>query len=265
MATENIPTSPLTGEVMFYKQPEPLNKEAHKKLGLNPSTTPFAFAKDAHAVPLIVGEFGPVSLNFPIIFAGAEYQPLAIMSIRAGGNLFIGDDGQYAAGVYIPAFIRRYPFVMANAPEEGQMIVCIDRGADIIAENGDTPLFENGEPSEFTKKCMEFCTNFEVERRKTDDFLKTLKDLDLFVPREITFTPTEEDGSPGTPIKISDHYSPSEEKVKELPDKTKLELMNSGALQQIHAHWNSMLLWERLVQETLRRYPPEPEPAAANA
>jgi len=263
MATAKAPTTPLTGEVMFYKNPEPLNKEAHAKLGLNPSSTPFAFARDAHAVPLIVGEFGPTSLNYPIIFAGPEYQPLAVMSIRTGENLFIGENGLFADGVYVPAFIRRYPFVFANAPQGEQLIVCIDRGADIISTKPEVPFFDkDGEPSAFTKQCMEFCSNFEGERRRTEDFLKVLRDLDLFVLREVTFTPKNPDGTQGEPVKVSEYFSPSEEKVKALPDATKLDLLNSGALQQIHLHWNSLILWERLLTETLKRSTP---PTAANA
>jgi hypothetical protein len=86
-----VPIGPLSGQVLFYKNPEPLNSETHAKLGLNTSLTPFAFAKTAHAVPLVISEFGPASLHYPIIFAGRDHQPLAIMSVRADQNLFVGD------------------------------------------------------------------------------------------------------------------------------------------------------------------------------
>jgi hypothetical protein len=260
MATDTAPSSPLSGEVLFYKNPQPLNSEHHATLGLNPSMTPFAFARTAHAIPLIVGEFGPSSLTYPIIFAGADYQPLAVMSVRQNENLFINENGIFAENAYIPAFVRRYPFVFAN--NQDQLIVCIDRGADIIAENAEVPFFVDGQPSDFTKQCMEFCSNFEAERRKTDNFVKTLRDLDLFELREVTFTPREADGTNGEPVKVSEHFSPSEEKVKALPDATQLDLVKSGAMQQIYMHWNSLLNWERLIHDTFRRFP---EPVAGNA
>jgi hypothetical protein len=259
-----VPTGPLSGEVMFYKNPEPLNIESHAKLGLNPSTTPFAFAKAAHAVPLVISEFGPSSLHYPIIFAGRDFQPLAIMSVRADHNLFVGDAGVFEDGVYIPAFIRRYPFVLASGgPEEGQLVVCIDRGADIITENAEVPLFDKAEPSAFTRQCMNFCSEFEVERRKTDDFIKLMQDLDLFELRETNYTPRNPDRTVGEAIKVAEFYSPSEDKIKALSDQKLLNLVKSGAMQQITLHWNSLLNWERIVTETFKR--DIAAPAAGNA
>jgi hypothetical protein len=258
MATSSAPASPITGEVMFYKNPEPLHVDLHGKLGLRPSASPFGFARTAQAVPLIVGEFGPASLSFPVVFAGADYQPLAVMGVRLNENLFVEPNGAFAPAVYVPAFIRRYPFVFAHGAEEDKLIVCIDRGADTLVEGGEVPLFVNGEPSPFTKQCMEFCSNFEAERRRTDDFVKLLRDLDLFELKTVNFTPRNFDGTPGETVKVSEHFGLSEEKIKALPDKTQLELLKSGAMQQIHHHWNSLLNWERLVTETSRRFPVAP-------
>jgi hypothetical protein len=261
MATPSAPASPVSGEVLFYKNPEPLNLDSHGKLGLNPSPTPFAFAKAAHAVPLVVGEFGPASLSYPIIFAGADYQPLAVLGIRPNENLFLRDDGTFIPGNYVPAFIRRYPFVLAHGGDD-QLIVCIDRGADIVVENGQVPLFENGELSAFSKQCMEYCTNFENDRRNTEQFVKLLRDLNLFETREVTITPQNPDGTPGEVVKISEYFTPSEAKFKELPEATQLDFIRSGALQQMYLHWNSLALWERLINETFLR---NPAPVAANS
>ena len=250
MANAANTDSPLSGDVMFYKRPEPLSFEAHGKLGLNPTNKPFAFAAGAQAVPLIVAEFGPASLQYPIVFAGGGYQPLAVLGLRAGENLFVEPDGNYRPLSYIPAFIRRYPFVFAHGDEEPErLIVCIDRDADVVGENPQVPFFEGNEPSEFTRKCLDFCSNFETERRKTDEFVNLLRELDLFEIRTITFTPTNPDGSLAEPVKVSEHFSPSEARVKALPEATQIELMRTGALQQIHLHWNSLLNWERLVNE----------------
>ena len=71
----------------------------------------------------------------------------------------------------------------------------------------------------------------------------------------MNFTPTNPDGSTGAPVKVSEHFSPSVEKVNALPDDKKLQLLSTGALQQVHLHWNSLLNWERLVSETLKRFP----------
>jgi len=250
------PGSGITGEVMFYRNPEPLNPAAHGTLGMEPSAKPFLFAKNAQAVPIIVGEFGPASLNYPIVFAGLDYQPLAVMGVRQNENLFIDDDGKFAPTAYVPAFIRRYPFVFAHGPAgDDRLIVCIDRSAATFVENGQVPLFIDGEPSPFTRQCLDFCNNFEAERRRTEDFVRLLKDLDVFELRVINFTPRNLDGTEREPVRVSEHYSPSEERIRALPEATQLDLLKSGAMQQIHLHWNSLLNWERIVNETSRRFP----------
>ena len=87
---------------------------------------------------------------------------MAVMGVNAGENLFVDENGVYGPDAYIPAYIRRYPFVLANDAAAQRMVVCIDRGPDDRREPG-PPFFENGEPSDYTKGCIEFCNNFENE------------------------------------------------------------------------------------------------------
>ena len=47
----------ITGNVLFYQQPEPLSPETHAKMGVRNMDGPFGFAKIGHAIPLTVGEF----------------------------------------------------------------------------------------------------------------------------------------------------------------------------------------------------------------
>ena len=141
----------LTGSVLFYSQPEPLNKEQHGKLGLVRNNTPYKFAIEGHVVPVTVTEFGPACLSYPIIFAGDLKQPLVVTGLNAGQNMFIDASGAYDVGAYIPAYVRRYPFVLAADEPNGRMIVCIDRSSSLLAEGGDVALFdEAGEPTEYT-------------------------------------------------------------------------------------------------------------------
>lgn len=252
----------VSGNVLLYSRPEPLNPQLHGKLGLTPVDQPFNFARSAHAVPVAVTEFGPTSNCYPIIFTGEDFQPLAVMSIRQNENLFINKDGLFDFDTYVPAYIRRYPFVLANDEANQQMVVCIERDADAVQENGQVPLFENGQPSAFTQQAIEFCTNFEAERQRTVNFVQLLRDLDLFELKEANFTPTNPDGSSGEQVKLADYYGISEDKLNKLPADKIIELRDTGALQQIYAHLNSLLNWERLVTRTMRR---DAElPAAAN-
>jgi len=123
----------ITGAVLFYSKPEPLSRDTHAKLGLRRMDKPFGFAAASHVVPLTVTEFQVAGLSYPIIFAGEKYQPLAVMGVSER-NLFIAPDGAFQMGAYIPAYIRRYPFVLAADETRTNMVVCIDRAASMLGE-----------------------------------------------------------------------------------------------------------------------------------
>lgn len=240
----------LSGNVLLYKQPEPLHPETMGNLGLDTIEKPFMFAKEAHAVPLSVTEFGPASMRFPIIFTGEDHQPVAIMSIRQNENLFLQDNGFFEVDVYVPAFIRRYPFVLANENGTGRLIVCIDRAAEAVREGGEVKLFEGKELSAFAKNAVDFCTDFETERQRTVLFTKELERLGLFELKTANFTPPGPDGQPGETVKLAEYYGVSEAKLNALSAEDLVALRDSGALQQIYAHLSSLQNWERLVGRT---------------
>jgi hypothetical protein len=254
MAANDTQPNPVAGNVLLYEQPEPLDARRHAKLGLLKSDKPFGFVAKQHFVPLHVGEFGPASVNYPIIFAGDAHAPLAVAGVTAGENLFVAEDGGYRPGAYIPAFIRRYPFVGALDEAAQKMVVCIDRASSLWVEGGgDVPLFENGQPSEFTKSCIDFCGQFDADRRQTDLFVKMLMDLDLFETRQTTFTPRTTTGEAGEPQLVAEFFGVSEERLKALPTNKLVELRDNGALGQIYAHLVSLFGWDKLVAESLAR------------
>jgi hypothetical protein len=254
----------ISGNVLFYSQPEPLSPEMHGKLGVKRMDGPFGFAKAGHAVPLTVGEFPLASVTGPIIFVGDDKLPIAVMGLNAGDNMFVTPEGVFEPGVYVPAYIRRYPFVFAADDASQQMVLCIDRKAEFIVPGGDMPFFEkDGQPSEYTKGCIEFCNNFEVERQRTMSFIQVLKDLDLFETKVANFTPTNPDGTAGEPQKIAEYFGVSEDKLNKLPADKLAEIRDNGALGQIYAHLLSLVGWDRLLALAMARQ--AQMPVAANA
>jgi len=255
----------ITGTVLFYSQPEPLSPEMHGKMGVKSMDGPFGFAKPGHAIPLTVGEFPLAAVTGPIIFVGDDKLPIAVMGLNAGDNMFLRDDGLFEPGIYIPAYIRRYPFVFANDDNAKQMVLCIDRGAEFVVDKDfDQAFFDaDGQPSQYTKNCIEFCNNFEIERQRTQSFVQLLKDLDLFESKVANFTPANADGTPGEPQKIAEYFGVSEEKLNALPADKLVEIRDNGALAQIYAHLVSLVGWDRLVALALARA--QTQPQAANA
>ena len=264
MTDTNANASPLSGNVLFYGKPEPLSIEAHSTLGVDPVEQPYAFAASTNIVPLTVTEFAPAALTYPVIFVGDARQPVAVMGLRQGENLYVDDGGAFRPEAYIPAYVRRYPFVFANDEVQKRLILCIDRNAPFIKEGGATPLFSDGKPSPYVEQAMEFCNNFEQERQRTDAFVKLLTDLDLLETREANFTPRNPDGTAAPAQKIAEYFAVSEEKLKALPAEKLAELRDNGALGQIYAHLVSLLGWDRLIAIAFQRAAAA-QPAAGNA
>lgn len=263
--TNQTDTGQLSGNVLFYSKPEPLSRETHGKLGLRRIDKPFHFAAGSQVAPLTVAEFPAASLSYPVIFAGDLHQPLAVMGINGGANMFIGENGAFDPGAYIPAYVRRYPFVLANDASREQLVVCIDRNAPMLGELPDLAFFDSaGEPTEYTRNCMQFCNDFEVEVRRTESFINLLKELELFETRTAQFTPANPDGSQGAPQTIAEYFAVSEIKLKALPPEKVQELFQNGALPQVYAHLNSLLNWDRLIAVAIARQATQPRPANLN-
>ena len=248
----------LTGEVMFYAQPEPLSKEAHEGLGIRTIENPYAFTAKSHLVPLTVTEFGPAALSYPVIFAGEDKTPVAVMGVNSNENLFVDDKGQFQPDAYLPAYVRRYPFVLANDPQSQRMVVCIDRKAPMVSDKPEVFFFEKGELSDYTKGAIDFCNNFEGEVQRTQSFVNMLKELDLFEKKEARYTPP---GSTESQL-VAEYQGVSEAKLNALPAAKLVELRDNGALQQIYCHLLSLMGWERLIVKAMLR---PRTPVAANA
>ena len=273
MGNVQVQNPQLSGQVLFYRQPELLSKELHGKLGVNASPTRFAFAASNHLCPLTVQEFSAASSSYPIIFVGENYDPVAVMGVLDGQNLFTTPEIGFDIDVYIPAFIRRYPFVLAQPNQQGidpamagRLLVGIDRGYEYIAENAEFPFFNaNGEPSDYTNRCMQFCNDFEAQAQSTKQFVELLKELNLIEQRTTTYQPSNSDGTPaGDPQPVAEYFAVSDEKLRALPADKLAELVANGAIQQIYAHINSLFGWDKLLARHIQRFSAQ-EQAAANA
>ncbi|MEO1661525.1 MAG: SapC family protein [Pseudomonadota bacterium] len=262
--TPNTQESALTGNVLFYKNPQPLNPEQHAGLGVKQIDEPFSFLRTAHAVPVTVTEFGMTAASFPIIFVGDDYTPVAVMGVRQGENLFVTDKGQTETDFYIPAFVRRYPFVFANDNQSDRLLLCIDRDAPMVTNQPEVPLFENGEPSSFTQNAIEFCKEFERQRRSTAEFTAIIKQMGLFEQKSVAFQPRDAQGNPnGEQQKIADYWAIDEEKLNALSDEQFKELRANGALGAIYAHMISLLNWQRIIQRAVMLQQSAQAPASA--
>jgi hypothetical protein len=233
-------TLTLAGTQFMYGKPEALNIDVHGALRYRADGAPFAKAQGIHLVPLLVGEFPQAVMHYPIIFAGEQKTPLAVMGLAEGQNFFV-KDGHFDDGAYVPAYLRRHPFTLASTGGE-QFVVCIDREeAGFVTEGEGEALFADGEPTEFTKSAMAFLTEFQAETERTGAFVKMLEEFGLFEVKNTVFLVD------GRQEPVAEYYAVAEERIAELSDEQLVRLARSGGMVAVHAHLLSLQRWNSLL------------------
>ena len=186
--------------------------------------------------------------SYPIVFTDEDPpMPLAILGIREGENLFVDEKGGWAAGTYVPAYVRRYPFATGQGAQQGEQILYVDEASERIvdceAETDAEPLFVDGEPSERTEQIREFCAAFQQQAPVTIAFSEEIKKRDLLASKEIRLDLPHGGSQLLTGLRILE-----EEKFNELPDDAFLEWRRNGWLPLVYWHWVSMDNFLRLLQ-----------------
>jgi hypothetical protein len=193
MASAPQPQLPL-----FYNDLMPLNSRDHGTWKAR-SVEKAAWVGTQHAIPLTVDEFAQAQRFFPIVFsAGDSPVPLALLGLNEGVNVYFDSEGTLAEDVYVPAYIRRYPMLLAKLrPDAEEMSLCFDPSADLMGdfEEGQA-LFENGEPSEHTKGLLDFCQKFEEAGARTQAFMEELAKADLLMDGEVAIQQNTQEGQP---------------------------------------------------------------------
>ncbi|MEM9289021.1 MAG: SapC family protein [Pseudomonadota bacterium] len=231
---------------MFFNTVEPLNHRDHSDLCLA-DTPNFEFAKEAHLVPLLAEEFPIAQRFFPVVFDSQGIgQPIAIMGLRQGINSYVEDDGGWKKEVYIPAYIRRYPFMLARLRDgDEKLSLCIDPTAKIVQKAGSRKLFDGEEGSQLTKDILTFCERYERGVAQTRLFCEKLSELELLREGEAVVQ------SGDKPTRFSGFRIIDENKLRELKQKAVSEMNQNGTLAVIHAHLFSLSLFQTMVPNEL--------------
>lgn len=241
--------------LMLYKKPIALDRERHRHLRLQRHDPVFDFARDTNSVPLAGVEFSQAAGFYPIIFAGVDGDnlfPAALLGLQSDQNLFVDETGNWDAN-YVPAYVRRYPFVLATpeGAEADNFTVCIDETFEGLTESGHgEDLFEeNGEPAPFLQRAMNFLTDYQQNLALTERFTARLSELELLVERSVDVV-----SAGGQRLSLTGVYLVDEQKLAELDDAVVLELFRAGFLAWIHAHLFSLSRIQHLSERFSVRF-----------
>lgn len=239
---------------LLYKDLVPLNSNEHGTWKSRPLENA-KFMDGQHAIPLTVEEFVAASRHYPIIFsAGDNPIPLALMGMNEGVNTFMNEKGQFDNPVYLPAYIRRYPFLLAKLrPDSDELSLCFDPTSEAVGEfkkkNEGLALFEDGQPTENTKNILKFCEEFEQAGAQTHAFLTELIASGLLMDGEVAI---QQEGTE-QPYVYRGFKMVDEEKLRNLRGDELRKMNQNGMLPLIHAHLFSLQLMRDIFAQQVQQ------------
>lgn len=235
---------------------EPLDRTRHQ--GLRLGTTTLRFAADLTTVPLAASEVVAAARCFPVVFSGNGVTPHALLALRPGGNLFVDADGTWRAGCYLPAHLRRYPFILGKATG-ANMSVYVDRACPALSETEGRPLFtEQGEPSDMLQQVISFLQRFQADLTAGETLLAPLGESGLLEARRIEVTLSN-----GQVHRVDGFRAIVPEKLRALPAETVVAWHASGLLELVYAVQASMGTVKRLAELDVQRHGMAEAPAPA--
>ncbi|MHC1481119.1 SapC family protein [Frateuria aurantia] len=241
-------------EMLFYQRPVPLNRVAHKDLRMKP-VAGAKFAAKVHSIPLTGVEFPMAARDLPVLFAGPSADqagPIALLGLREEENLFVDAGGNWISGTYVPAFVRRYPFVLAEKPP-GQpgddFAVFLDEAFEGFSQTEGERLFkEDGSDSETLTRAVNFLGEFQGQVTRTQWFLEQLRTHKLLEPQSIRLDKKE-----GESVNLNGLFIVSEERLRKLDAATAEMFLREGVLGWIYAHLISLANIDRLTRRLSER------------
>jgi SapC len=224
---------------VFYRAIEPLQVNVHGKMKVR-SVVDMGEIARTHAVPVTTDEFPVVQRHYPIVFSiGDKPVPIALMGLNEGVNVFLDDKGQpHNPSIYIPAYIRRYPFLLARLRQDSdEMSLCFDPTSGSVGDFEDgQALFDGETPSQATQSILEFCEQFEAAGQRTASFVDELQRMGLLMDGEVAIQPS----GANQPYIYRGFKMVDEEKLRDLRGDELRKMNQNGMLPLIFAHMFSL-------------------------
>jgi hypothetical protein len=229
-----------------YQEIVPLTRK-HRVLLPEARKLPLVF-RGITALPLSFTEFAAACRDYPIAFVssngGKSFVAMAVLGLESQQNLFVAADGGWDAGVYLPAYVRRYPFCMTritvNGQEQAERVACVEKRA--INERGEALHDAKGEALPVWEARKKLLFEYEADLVRSDEMTRTLAELGLLETFSMQAIPNE-----GAPLAMTGMYRVAEQKLAALAPEKLRELAQQGILARVYAHLISLNNFGRLL------------------
>lgn len=248
----------MARQLLIYQNAVPVTVARHRGISVKTGRD-FDFAREVNAVPLMAAEFAQAGQEYAIVFAGEgdDVAPVVLLGVRDDENLFVAEDGAWQ-GKYVPAFLRRYPFVFSTNDSARSFMLCIDEDYAGVndAGRGERLFDEDGEQTQYLRSVLEFLQAYQVQFVRTRALAKRLVEMDLLEPMQARFTLRD-----GRNLSLSGFQTVSREKLRALTGEQLEELSRADDLELIFLHLHSL----RYLTDTAERLAALPADTAVAA
>ncbi len=227
----------MTKQLLIYEAAVALNAERHGNLSLD-ARDDYAFSAGVSAAPLMAVEFVRAAAEYAIVFtaAGDDVLPATVLGVKGEQNLYLTADAHWKAS-YVPAFMRRYPFVFSTSDDHKTLTLCIDESHPGVNREGKGQrLFsDDGKPTDYTQNVLKFLQEYQLQFERTKVFGQNLKELDLLVQMQANVTTPE-----GESVSFGSFLAVSREKLRALDGAALAKLAKTDELELVYLHLYSM-------------------------
>ena len=235
----------MSKQLLIYQDVVPLSAERHRDWSVKLDGH-FRFASAINSVPLLVAEFAAAAGDLPIIFAGEGKNtvPAALLGFAPDENLLVDAEGVWRDG-YVPAFLRRYPFVFTESEDRSTLTLCIDEAFEGINSDGiGERLFDTqGNRTQFLESTLGFVSQYQAQFNRTRAFCDRLSRLGLLKPAQ-----ARRSTEAGESVTVGGFSIVDREKLKAIPDTDLRAMLDTDELEMLFLHLHSLSNVQRIAR-----------------
>lgn len=227
----------MTKQLLIYETAVPVTAARHRDVSIEAGAG-YAFSAVVNAVPMMAVEMPFAASEYAIVFTavGEDVLPAAVLGVRNDQNLYLTAQGQWKAR-YVPAFIRRYPFVFSSSADGKTLTLCVDESYPGFNRDGKgNRLFgDDGKPTQYVDQVLKFLQQYQAHFERTRAFGRRIKELGLLeaMQAEIS-TPA------GEKLKLGGFLAVNRDKLNALSGEALASLASKGELELLYLHLQSM-------------------------
>jgi hypothetical protein len=250
----------LSKQLLIYETAVPVSAARHVNHSVEVGGD-YAFSAGVNAVPLMAVEILRAATEYAVVFTavGDDVMPAVVLGVKGDQNLYLAPDGHWKAQ-YIPAFIRRYPFVFSASEDNQTLTLCVDEAYPGLntAGRGERLFADDGKPSAYVERVLGFLKEYQAHFVRTQAFGRHLKASGLLEPMQAKVTTPS-----GATLSLTGFMAVNRARLRELPGEQLAALAKTDELELIYLHLYSMRNFSDVKDRLIGSLPTDAEVGAA--